>query len=118
GELKIITDYADYIKLLCKVENFIAGKTAVKKPKSATAVFSNVAAYIELEGIIDIEKEKARLEKNITAAKANIDVRRARMSDARFIKNAPPEQVEKVKTELAAEELKLSSAEAALKDLA
>jgi len=118
GELKIITDRADYIKLLCKIENFTAGKTTAKKPKSATATFSNVTAYVELEGIIDVEKEKARLEKNIISAKANIENRRARLSDARFTQNAPPEQIEKVKTELAAEELKLSSAQSALKDLA
>jgi len=117
-ELEIITERADYIKLLCKIENFTAGKTAVKKPKSATAVFSNVTAFIELEGIIDVEKEKARLEKNIKAAQANIENRKSRLSDERFIKNAPPEQIEKVKSELSAEETKLASAQAALKDLA
>jgi len=43
--------------------------------------------------------------------------RRGRLPDARFMQNAPPEQIEKVKIELAAEELKLSSAQSALKDL-
>lgn len=117
AELKIITERAGYIKQLCKIENFAAGRTAQKKPKSAAAVFSNTAAYIELEGIIDAEKEKARLEKNIAAATSNAANRRARLSDARFMKNAPAEQIEKVKTELAAEELKLKSAQTALKDL-
>ncbi|ACC97815.1 Valyl-tRNA synthetase [Elusimicrobium minutum Pei191] len=117
-ELKTVSDYADYIRLLCKTDNLTASKEAVKKPMSATAVYSAVTAFIELEGIIDVEKEKARLSKNIAAARANIANRKARLSDERFVNNAPKEQVEKVKAELAAEEIKLTSAEQALADFA
>ncbi|MGB2578635.1 valyl-tRNA synthetase [Elusimicrobium simillimum] len=118
GELAVINEYVNYITLMCRLDSFTAGADTAKKAKTATAIYSTAAAYIDLEGIIDLEKEKARLSKNIAAGKANVENRRARLADERFVNNAPQEQVDKVKAELAAEELKLASAEASLADLA
>jgi len=116
-ELAIINEYAHYIKLMAKLDGFTAGPDIIKPPKSATAVYSGVTAYIALEGIIDVEKENARLLKNYVLAKAAVENRTARLADERFIKNAPAEQIEKVKAELAAEQLKMDSAQSSLKDL-
>lgn len=58
------------------------------------------------------------MEKDLAIAKANIASREARLSQESFIKNAPKEQVEKTKNELAAARLTLAQVTASLEDLA
>ena len=54
----------------------------------------------------------------MAAAQANIASRKARLAQENFIKNAPQEQIDKTKAELAAAETLLAQAQAALADLA
>ena len=77
---------------------------------------------VEIDGWVlypaDFDKEKKRLEKDMAAAQANIASRKARLAQENFIKNAPQEQIDKTKAELAAAETLLAQAQAALADLA
>ncbi|WP_424243968.1 valyl-tRNA synthetase [Elusimicrobium posterum] len=116
-DLTTVKEHKDYITIMCKLENIEIAANSPKPAKCATAVFKNATAYIPLEGIIDFEKEKARLTKNIALAEKNIQSRKARLSDERFVNNAPKEQVDKTKEELAQEELKLAQAKSSLLDL-
>ena len=91
----------------------------LKNPKQPPpAVFENIAIYVPLTGLIDFEKERKRLEKDLAAAKANIASREARLAQENFIKHAPKEQIEKTKDELAAAKMALAQVTASLEDLA
>ena len=90
----------------------------VKPPQTATATFENLTIYVPLTGLIDFEKERKRLEKDLALAKANIASRKARLSQENFLKHAPQEQIDKTKAELAAAELSLAQVTASLEDLA
>ena len=103
---------------MAKIENLDIGINLAKPKQTATAVADNIAIYVPLTGLIDFEKEKKRLEKDLAIAKANIASREARLSQESFIKNAPKEQVEKTKNELAAARLTLAQVTASLEDLA
>ena len=115
-ELDTIKEYAHYIKLMAKVDTLTIGVNEQKPKQTATATFGKIAIYVPLTGLIDFDKEKKRLEKDMAAAQANIASRKARLAQENFIKNAPQEQIDKTKAELAAAETLL--AQAALADLA
>ena len=117
-ELAVVRAHAGYIQLMAKVDDLQIGVNQAKPKQTATATFGKMAIYIPLTGLIDFDKEKKRLEKDIAAAKANIASRQARLSQENFIKNAPQVQIDKTKAELAAAQTLLAQAQAALADLA
>jgi len=62
-----------------------------------------------LAGLVNVEEEVARLNKNIAKLDKDIAMRIGKLGNARFCDNAPAEVVAKVKTEL--EELQTKHAE-------
>ncbi|MDO5765138.1 MAG: class I tRNA ligase family protein, partial [Elusimicrobiales bacterium] len=116
-ELAVVKEFAGYIKLMAKIENLTITVNADKPKQTATAVFENITVYVPLTGLIDFEKERKRLEKDLAAAKANIASREARLAQENFIKNAPAQQIQKTKDELAAAKLALAQVTASLEDL-
>ena len=56
---------------------------------------------IPLEGIIDIDAEKARLEKALAASEKEAKSLDGRLSNANFVERAKPEAVEKAKADFA-----------------
>ena len=117
-ELAIVTEYENYIKLMAKIENLTIGINQEKPKQTATAVFENTAIYVPLTGLIDFDKERKRLEKDLAIAEANIASRTARLAQENFIKHAPQEQIQKTKDELAAAQVALAQVTASLEDLA
>lgn len=118
ADLAVAREHADYIKLMAKLEDLQIGAGLPKPKQTATATYGRVAVYVPLTGLIDFDKEKKRLEKDVASARENIASRKARLSQENFIKNAPQEQIDKTKAELAAAETLLAQARAALADLA
>ncbi len=56
---------------------------------------------IPLEGIIDIEAEKSRLEKALNASQKEAQSLEGRLSNANFVDRAAPQAVEKAKEDFA-----------------
>ncbi len=75
-----------------------------KPPKSYSVVVSDIVVYLPLEGVLDVEAEKARLSKRLAKLEKEMERREKKLANENFVKKAPAEVVEKVKTEL--EELK------------
>ena len=69
---------------------------------------------IPLEGIIDIEAEKARLEKALAASQKEAKSLQGRLSNANFVERAKPEAVEKAKADFAHHSAEVERLEAAL----
>ncbi len=73
----------------------------LKPPHSATAVSEEIEIYIPLEGLIDIEIEKARLDKEIIRLTGLIQQTQAKLSSPNFTSKAPEAVVEYEKQKLA-----------------
>ncbi|MBN2184139.1 MAG: valine--tRNA ligase [Candidatus Krumholzibacteriota bacterium] len=71
---------------------------APKPPGSAAAGHSSIEIYLPLEGVIDIEAEKEKLEKELGKLAAECDKTARRLSDEKFTGRAPAEVIEKEKT--------------------
>ena len=100
-----------YVKTLAKVgEATIAPAGAAKPEKSATAVTSGVEIFLPLAGLVDIEDELARLNKELGQVTAELERARARLANPGFVDKAPAHVVEGARTrvrELEATEEKL-----------
>ncbi|EAQ29196.1 valyl-tRNA synthetase [Erythrobacter sp. NAP1] len=69
---------------------------------------------IPLEGIIDIDAEKSRLEKALAASQKEARSLEGRLSNANFVERAKPEAVEKAKADFAHHSAEVERLEAAL----
>jgi len=66
------------------------------KPKaSASAVINDCEIFIPLEGLIDLEIERQRLQKEITRLEGLLAGIEKKLSNEKFVANAAPEVVEK-----------------------
>jgi valyl-tRNA synthetase len=78
-------------------------KTArAKPPHSSLVVLKGLEAYIPLAGLIDFDKEQARLQKDLANAQGEIARIDRRLQDADFVNRAKPEIVERERERRAA----------------
>ncbi len=78
-----------------KIETFKA-ETGMKKPAaSASAVVGETEIYLPLEGLIDLEKERDRIRKEISQAEGFLKSVEKKLTNAKFVENAPDEVVER-----------------------
>ncbi len=64
----------------------------------ARLVAGSLECHIELEGVIDVEAERARLEKRWEAASSELARAQGKLANRSFLEKAPPEVVEKERT--------------------
>jgi valyl-tRNA synthetase len=95
--VKILEDNKGHIINLGKVEELKIGMR-MKKPKhAASGVIKDVEIFIPLEGLIDLEQERLRLEKELSKVTALLDKANKKLSDEDFLKRAPKNIIEKEK---------------------
>jgi valyl-tRNA synthetase len=82
---------------------------------SAQIVLGDVTAALPLAGIIDMNAERARLEREIAKALSEIAKIDAKLGNAEFVAKAPPEVVEENRERRAAFEATVQKLRAALK---
>jgi len=85
----------DYIKKLARVEELTADENIQKPKASASAVLNRCEIYIPLEGLIDLDVERARLQKEIGRLKGSLESIQKKLANEKFVNNAAPEVVEK-----------------------
>ena len=67
----------------------------LKKPDAAAAaVIGDIVIYIPLAGLIDVEKEKARLQKRLDKVIKDLDSTQKTLNNPKFIDRAPESVVE------------------------
>jgi valyl-tRNA synthetase len=73
-----------------------------KPPHSSLIVLPGLEAYVPLEGLIDFDREQARIQKDLANAEAEITRIEQRLQDENFQRKAKPEVVERERDRLAA----------------
>lgn len=93
-DVKLLSDNIDLVKKLAKVSGLKIGKHS--KPKSsAVSVIRKMEIFLPLEGLIDFEKEKARLLKEHLRMEGEMKGLSSRLKDRNFTSKAPKEIVDK-----------------------
>jgi valyl-tRNA synthetase len=90
---KLPDDLFPAIKKLTRTDNLEVGANIARPPKSAVVVLKHSEIYIPLEGLIDLDAERKRLEKEIQRVKQSLDGLQKKLSNASFVDNAPEEIV-------------------------
>ncbi|MEA1986020.1 MAG: valine--tRNA ligase [Candidatus Marinimicrobia bacterium] len=90
----ILNRNSNYIKSLGKIENLTIDKRIEKPEMSATAVVEKLQIYIPLEGLIDTDKEKERLKKEIASYEGRLKAVQGKLKNPNFVKRAPENIVE------------------------
>jgi valyl-tRNA synthetase len=97
---ELIHQLSSYIKALAKVSELTIEEKFSHRRSTITNVVGRMHITIPLEGIIDIEKEKVKLDERIEKAEAAVKSKENTLANQNFIKNAPAEIVEKEKEKL------------------
>ena len=105
-----------YIKALAKIKDLVIGKNMTREKNSALAVATGFEIFIPLEGLIDIEKEKARISKEIKNIVAEQEKYNKKLSNPNFVAKAPEAEVERIKQKLADTQNKIATLEETLKN--
>jgi valyl-tRNA synthetase len=113
GSVAGLADYAGQVAALTRLtlgeENFTAG---------ATLTVSGARVELDLSEAIDVEAERARLNKDLAAAKGEIDAANAKLANEAFLAKAPDPVVAKIRARLSTGEADVARISAALEALA
>jgi valyl-tRNA synthetase len=93
--LDILRKHSDYISLLCKIEDISIGDNIIPPEKGISTMVKGVEVHIQLEGLVDLEKELKRLTMEKEKLKKELSRVRAKLANEDFLSNAPKEVVEK-----------------------
>ncbi len=89
-EQSLLDENAAVIRGLARVGSLtIAGKDAEKPEQASSAVVGGVTIYLDLAGAVDVEAEKARLQKEIDHVSPFVTSLEKKLGNAGFVDNAP-----------------------------
>jgi valyl-tRNA synthetase len=96
--MDLLQNYAPYIQFMANASELTVVDKMTEKPRQAvSALISFAEIYLPLEGVIDIKKELARLEKELKNAEADLAQARSKLNNDKFLARAPGEVIEKEK---------------------
>ncbi|MDF1580455.1 MAG: valine--tRNA ligase [Desulfuromonadales bacterium] len=103
----IINENAAYLTPLARVGELICGVAVARPEKAATQVVGDVEVLLPLAGLVDVAEEIKRLEKEISKVQKDVDLFSKKLSNEKFVANAPAEVLDKDRSKLLAAEEKL-----------
>lgn len=83
------------LKKLTNVEEFIIGKDITKPQASASAIIMGDEIFVPLKGLIDLDVERNRLEKEILRLENQLHGVMAKLNNEKFTSSAPKDILEK-----------------------
>jgi valyl-tRNA synthetase len=87
------------LQSLAKIDPLSSG--AKRPAESAVAVFEGGEVYVPLQGLIDKEKERLRLAKNLSQLEQQILRGQAQLENPDFVERAPQEEVQNLRRRIA-----------------
>jgi len=91
-----LQSYGSYIQQLARVGELQLVAQLTEKPRQAvSALLAFAEVYVPLEGVIDVDKEIGRLEKELKITEVDIERAEAKLHNDKFLGKAPPEVIDK-----------------------
>ncbi len=94
---KVTSLQVEYVKSLVRIEKITVDKNAPKPEFSASAVIKDCEIFIPLKGIIDLDAERGRISKELSRLEGALKGVEKKLTNEKFVNNAPKEVVEKEK---------------------
>ena len=108
----------EYIQSIAKVDKLVVDKVIDKPKGSASSVVRGCDIFVPLEGVIDLDVERNRITKEIKRLEGMLIGVSKKLSNEKFVNNAPAEVVEKEKAKLTDWQSSLEKLKTILSDLA
>ncbi|MFJ8063158.1 valine--tRNA ligase [Psychrobacillus sp. NPDC096426] len=87
--LNVLEANAKYLERFCNPEPLVIGLDLEAPGQSMSAVVTGAVLYLPLQGLIDIDAEKARLEKELGKWAKEVKLVQGKLSNERFVSKAP-----------------------------
>jgi len=110
-EKEVIKPLKSSIEFLAGLSNVIIEMSGEKPKNSATSSAKNISVYVPLGDLVDKDKEKERLQKEIENITKYMYSLKTKLNNQDFVKNAPKNIVEQEKAKLAEQEKTLKGLE-------
>ena len=89
----ILNSHSLIIKSLAKIDNINMTEDAKNPAQAATAIVDNMEIFIPLDGIIDLDVEKSRLQKRINELNMHLVTVNNKLENKDFLKRAPEDVI-------------------------
>ncbi len=117
ASLAVMSDGEEYIKALARIEELTCGVALDQPAQVAKQVSGDVEILLPLAGLINVEEEEKRLTKEIAKVQKDVDMFSKKLSNEKFVANAPAAVLEKDRGKLAAAQEKLTVLQASLEKI-
>jgi valyl-tRNA synthetase len=87
------TDNANLIERVGRVESVTVLTEGDEPPASATALLGDMRLLVPMKGVIDVDAERARLQKQKQKVESDLAKARGKLGNDKFVNNAPAEVV-------------------------
>ncbi len=94
---KLLEEYSSYFRSLAKVEKLECGIDVKRPALSASAVISGAELFVPLAGLIDVDQERARLNKQLSELKDALEKLSRKLANADFLAKAAADVIDKEK---------------------
>ncbi len=78
------------LQRVARVESIDIMEPGNEPPASATALLGEMRLLVPMKGLIDVDAERARLEKQVARVRADLAKAKAKLGNEKFVNNAPP----------------------------
>jgi len=93
-DLAFLREHEEILRRLARAERVVYKDPEYIPVKDATAVVNDIEVCLPLAGLIDFDQEARRLRKEVDKAGAELSVVTGKLSNERFVANAPADIVE------------------------
>jgi valyl-tRNA synthetase len=114
---EIVAEGEKYLTALARVNDLAFGTDVERPSQAATQVAGEVEILLPLAGMINIEEEEKRLQKEIAKAEKDVALFEKKLSNEAFVAKAPPQVLEKDRGKLRDAREKLGILQESLKKI-
>ena len=93
--MRHLRTYEENIRILGKIDTLTIDHEVTKPVPSASAVIRDAEIFIPLEGVIDVDAERKRLQKELDHCTSQLERINRKLDNADFLQNAPADVVAK-----------------------
>ncbi|MBU1417310.1 MAG: valine--tRNA ligase [Proteobacteria bacterium] len=117
---QLIRSFTAAISAMTRLESLSVEAEGAKPSDAATYIFQDIEMYVPLKGLVDVNKEREKLGRERKKIEGSLKQINGKLTNAKFLANAPAEIVEKEqgkKAELEATLAKIAESERRLEEI-
>ncbi len=101
AQLDLVERLADQLKPLARIETLTVARDGSRPAVAASAVVEGAEVFLPLEGLIDVDEERARLAREADRLLGDLENVKKKLRNQDFLDKAKPEVVERERARLA-----------------